>query len=73
MTIPKTIDEANALGLPQEGSFMKYPPYMGGVYHDDAAVGYLCYQGPCVNGKRTICYRTDFGCDDCRSTEDGCE
>lgn len=32
-------------------------------------VGALCYEGPCnlpLDGYRPVCYRTEFGCDDCR-------
>jgi hypothetical protein len=44
-----------------------------GVIITDAEVESLCYLGPCDdNGNRTICYRTDTGCDNCFLTSEGC-
>jgi hypothetical protein len=33
---------------------------------------FLCYNGPCSNGKRTICYNSGNGCNECFETSEGC-
>jgi hypothetical protein len=32
----------------------------------------LCYMGPCTGGRRTVCYSTPTGCNNCGTTSYGC-
>ncbi|MDH1365863.1 hypothetical protein N5D16_15840 [Acinetobacter johnsonii] len=43
-----------------------------GEYFNDVELYYRCYIGPCVNGSREVCYKTDNGCGACRWIPDIC-
>jgi hypothetical protein len=43
-----------------------------GVHFDSVQPFYLCYQGPCVNGRREVCYNYGNGCVSCGYSTSGC-
>ena len=73
-TPPATKEEALARGwtpaTKEEIAKAKVLPNL--VVAGAHTLGSICYQGPCNDGSRTICYRTDTGCDDCFSSSEGC-
>jgi hypothetical protein len=74
MAIPLTSQEAEKAGLKKASGAMMTPlqSLSGGLYFTPAQVSYICYVGPCSDGTRTICYRTESGCDNCYVTSEGC-
>lgn len=69
MDDPKTAQEARDMGwqpaTDQEIAAMKAHP--DSTKTEDPQLGFNCYVGPCVDGKRTMCFYTDRGCTECYS------
>lgn len=74
MGIPLTLQEAEKAGLKKVAAadLANAKSSSGAITFDSPTVNYICYVGPCSGGVRTICYHTDFGCNACYYTSEGC-
>ena len=74
MGIPLTLQDAEKAGLTKVPAtdVASAKAVTGAITFDSPEINYVCYVGPCSGGRRTICYRTNSGCDACYYTSEGC-
>jgi hypothetical protein len=74
MAIPLTSQEAEQAGLKKASAAEVTQLKTSGaaVRFDSAVPNSICYMGPCSGGSRTICYKSDTGCDNCYTSSEGC-
>ncbi|PTR05021.1 hypothetical protein C8R32_1381 [Nitrosospira sp. Nsp5] len=75
MAIPLKAQDAASAGLKKVSAeeIMKAKVIDGGVTFTSTQPDSICYMGPRSNGRRTIYYHADNGCDNCYSTSEGCQ
>jgi len=74
MELPKTAEEARQRGWRKatDEEVAKMKADKRSKHNGESPEGYMCYEGPCSNGQRTICYNNGGGCSDCYTSSEGC-